>query len=220
MCLVSFVPLDDYTLITSNRDESIQRQEPQPIQTYKHHPRILTYPKDVAGGTWIAHDDKQTAMVLLNGGFENHRRQPPYRKSRGLIFLELLSSDNPQEAWSAIDLDNIEPFTLIYFSSERILFENVWDGRSKTTTELDPTTRHFWMSTTLYQRDYYKGIKATFMSLSNLTRKDVFDFHNNYYYEDNTQGFLIPQIRTVSVSTMQISQTQTSLVSKDLRMMA
>ena len=76
------------------------------------------------------------------------------------------------------------------------------------------------MSTTLYQRDYDKGIKATFMSLSNLTRKDVFDFHNNYYYEDNTQGFLIPQIRTVSVSTMQISQTQTSLVSKDLRMMA
>ena len=220
MCLVSFVPLDDRTLITSNRDESIQRQEPQPIQTYKHHHRILTYPKDVAGGTWIAHDDKQNAMVLLNGGFENHRRQPPYRKSRGLIFLELLSSDNPQEAWSAIDLDNIEPFTLIYFSSERILFENVWDGRSKTTTELDPTTRHFWMSTTLYQRDYYKGIKATFMSLSNLTRKDVFDFHNNYYYEDNTQGFLIPQIRTVSVSTMQISQTQTSLVSKDLRMMA
>ena len=58
------------------------------------------------------------------------------------------------------------------------------------------------------------------MSLTNLTEKEVFDFHNNYYYENNTQGFLIPQIRTVSISTIQISQTQSSLVSKDLRMMA
>lgn len=220
MCLVSFVPMDDHILITSNRDESIQRQEPQPIQIYKHNNHNLTYPKDVAGGTWISHDDKQNAMVLLNGGFENHRRQPPYRKSRGLIFLELFSSDNPQEAWSAIDLDNIEPFTLIHFSNERILVENVWDGHSKTTTELDSTIRHLWMSTTLYKRDYFKEIKDTFMSLTNLTEKEVFDFHNNYYYENNTQGFLIPQIRTVSISTIQISQTQSSLVSKDLRMMA
>ncbi len=220
MCLVSFVPLDDHILITSNRDESIQRQEPKPIQTYEHNLHRLTYPKDVAGGTWIAHDDKQNAMVLLNGGFEKHRRKPPYRKSRGLIFLELFSSDNPQEQWSAINLDNIEPFTLIYYSSNRLLVENVWDGQTKTTTELDPTIRHLWMSTTLYQRDYYKGIRDTFMSLSEVTGKDVFDFHNSYYYEDNTQGFLIPQIRTVSISTIQMSETQTSMVSKDLRMMA
>ncbi|MGL1516781.1 NRDE family protein, partial [Vibrio parahaemolyticus] len=48
------------------------------------------FPKDPdGGGTWIALKENGDVAILLNGAFENHIPAYPYRRSRGLIFLDI-----------------------------------------------------------------------------------------------------------------------------------
>ena len=89
------------------------------------------------------------AAVLLNGAFENHIAAPPYRKSRGLVFLEIIADTFPVKKFADIFLNNIEPFTLILFGDGK-LYESRWNGTNKFITELDSNTPHIWSSATLY----------------------------------------------------------------------
>ena len=60
----------------------------------------IIFPKDPkAGGTWYAIDEFGTILVLLNGADEKHKVQLPYRKSRGLIVLDIISSGSPKDFW-------------------------------------------------------------------------------------------------------------------------
>ena len=111
MCTVSFVRSGDKTIITSNRDEEVLRPAIAP-KNYLINNKKIIFPKDPrAGGTWYAVDAQANVLVLLNGAAEKHLWNPPYRKSRGLIVLDLMGSDSPLQTWQTIDLDNIEPFT-------------------------------------------------------------------------------------------------------------
>ena len=63
MCSVSFVPLEDGFLLTSNRDEKRFRPTIEP-KIYLENKVKLLYPKDEkAGGTWIV--SKEDLMELL-----------------------------------------------------------------------------------------------------------------------------------------------------------
>src|SRR3954467_3372845 len=113
MCTVSYVCSDDKIIITSNRDEQVLRPA-LPPRNYTINNRNVIYPKDPkAGGTWYALDEDLNVAVLLNGAAEKHKWNPPYRKSRGLIVIELIGSGAPLETWKTLDLDNIEPFTIV-----------------------------------------------------------------------------------------------------------
>ncbi len=149
MCLVSVIPLDDHWVISSNRDESIHRG-PAFLEKSVLHAKRIEFPRDTAGGTWIAADEDGHCVVLLNGGFVAHKRKLPYRKSRGLIVLDLMAADHIVEAWYQMNLDNIEPFTLVYFSADKELFSWVWDGENKHGKALDSSEINIWMSSTLY----------------------------------------------------------------------
>ncbi|HWB27324.1 MAG TPA: NRDE family protein [Chitinophagaceae bacterium] len=149
MCTVTFVPAKTGCFIASNRDEKHIRRAALPPQWYKHNCRIM-YPKDTdAGGTWIAMKDNGDAAVLLNGAFIKHEAKPPYRKSRGLIFLDIVEEDAPVEAFKIIPLNNIEPFTLVFFVNNT-LYECRWDGNRKYLRRLQGNMPHIWSSATLY----------------------------------------------------------------------
>ncbi|MEO8255623.1 MAG: NRDE family protein, partial [Flavobacterium sp.] len=121
MCTVSFVCINDTIIITSNRDEKIIRPSAIPPQSYTLNGKNIIYPKDQkAGGTWYVVDEKGTVLVLLNGADEKHEVKLPYRKSRGQIVLEIISSYSPKEFWDEIDLNNIEPFTLVLFQDKQL----------------------------------------------------------------------------------------------------
>src|SRR6187431_364924 len=121
MCTVSFVCSKDTIIITSNRDEKIIRTSAIPPKNYTLNGKNIIYPKDSkAGGTWYVVDEKGTVLVLLNGADEKHQVQLPYRKSRGQIVLEMISSALAKEFWNEIDLENIEPFTLILFQDKKL----------------------------------------------------------------------------------------------------
>ncbi len=123
MCTVTFLPLGNNDFIlTSNRDESPLRDTLAP-QKYQGVFSALYYPKDaVAGGTWIATSENKRMVCLLNGAFLKHKHQPPYRKSRGKISLEVLEFDDLEKDMEAYDLTKVEPFTLTIVDWEASLF--------------------------------------------------------------------------------------------------
>src|SRR5690242_14234646 len=106
MCTVSFIPVKDTFIITSNRDEKLTRKKAITPVAYKEGEFYLIYPKDGdAGGTWIVMKENGDCAVLLNGAFLPHRATPAYRRSRGLILLDIISEKNPSQFLQKINLD-------------------------------------------------------------------------------------------------------------------
>jgi uncharacterized protein with NRDE domain len=56
----------------------------------------VIYPKDPKAGTWYVVDEKGTVLVLLNGANEKHVAGLNYRKSRGLIVLDIIGNVSPR----------------------------------------------------------------------------------------------------------------------------
>jgi hypothetical protein len=150
MCTVTFIRSADKIYITSNRDEKHWRSSAFPPTLYPFPSGKLLFPKDGdAGGTWIAAHENGNAIVFLNGGFVRHQPMPPYRKSRGLVLLDLLDSINPVLGFKLMTLQQIEPFTAVIWNTGQ-LFECRWDGAKKHVTELNDSEPHIWSSVTLY----------------------------------------------------------------------
>ncbi len=113
MCTVTYVPIQNGFLLTSSRDEKVYRATLLPKE-YSLADQKLIYPKDeVADGTWISHSSNKRIACLLNGGFENHIKQKKYRKSRGLILLESFDYITIDSFITSINLEQIEPFTML-----------------------------------------------------------------------------------------------------------
>lgn len=192
-------------VITSNRDEHISRNANLvPVEEIIGHKRVV-YPKDsVAGGTWFSMNENGHVLVLLNGAFKNHRRTPPYSKSRGLIVLQLISEDHPVKALQVLDLDNIEPFTLIILEATH-LYEFRWDGAEKLLKNLDSAKPHIWSSATLYDEKaahMRQGHFNDFVSQENFEQKTILAFHQENH-GDFENGFIIDRkngLKTLSVT--------------------
>lgn len=193
MCTVVFIPGKDNFYLGSLRDESPERPRALVPEIYKECDTRYMAPKDpMAGGTWVGVTDAGNAIVLLNGAFENHQRKKYYQKSRGLIVAELLASKMPVVEWSLIDMQDIEPFTLIVWSDHH-LFELVWDGTEKHKTWLDAELPHIWSSSTLYgaeakavRRELFQNWIAMNPPVSKLS---VFNFFKSFKNMEN--GFFI-----------------------------
>ncbi len=150
MCTVTFLPSNGRVLLTSNRDEQTLREPAELPEAYEFPNGKILFPKDGrAGGTWIALHNNGNAMVLLNGAFKKHTHQPPYRKSRGLIFLDIFDTESPKAAFEQTGLDNIEPFTIVIWQ-QGALWEGRWDGHEKYLTPLPADAPRIWSSATLY----------------------------------------------------------------------
>lgn len=162
MCTVTYIPGKDGFYLTSNRDEKIIRKQAVCPNTYEHGHAKLFYPKDPdAGGTWIAVNYNGNVAVLLNGAFIKHVSKPPYKKSRGIVLTELIAAESSLNTFSLIDLDNIEPFTIILFEGND-LFECRWDGKMKFSKKLENTLPQIWSSSTLYEDEVIKTREAWF----------------------------------------------------------
>jgi hypothetical protein len=139
------------------------------------------YPKDAkTGGTWITLTQTGNAAVLLNGAFEKHIVMPAYRKSRGLVFLDIIHHSEPGLAFTGINLEGIEPFTLVLFLNG-VLFEARWDGIRKYFIRLDANKPHIWSSATLYSYQVICKRKQWFdqwlTETDSPTASGIFNFH-------------------------------------------
>jgi hypothetical protein len=181
MCTVTFLPTAYGVLITSNRDEKIQRKAALPPAAYLINGIELVFPKDqLASGTWIAMRGPDQFAVLLNGAFQKHQPAYPYAKSRGLIFLDIFSQSDLSAAFASSTLTNIEPFTLILFDNGR-LTANRWDGATRSIEELPANQPYIWSSVTLYEEPIIKAREKWFAEwrqlFPNPTAADILQFH-------------------------------------------
>jgi len=222
MCTVSFVAANDKIIITSNRDEAVLRPALKPAE-YIVNGRKILFPKDPqAGGTWFATNEKSDVIVLLNGAAEKHKHLFTYRKSRGLIVLDLISSESAIQTWSEIDLDNIEPFTLVLFESGK-LYQLRWDFSEKETVVLDTAKNYVWSSSTLYPNEIREKRSQWFYSFletkSDVNENEMFNFHR--YTEDKNQenGLVIDrngQLKTLSITQAVIENQSLKIMHFDL----
>ncbi len=181
MCTVTFIPTQSGIVITSNRDEHVNRGKAIAPAKIKSKKVEIIYPKDPdAGGTWIATKNNGDTIVLLNGAFEKHIVNPPYAKSRGLILLEIFELTNFCDSILNYSLVNIEPFTIVYFTGNH-LFEFRWDGLNKYMKELDNKEAHIWSSATLYDDEMTNKRKEWFnkwcLEHPAPTQEEAIDFH-------------------------------------------
>ena len=209
MCTVSFVNANGKIIITSNRDEKTLRPNAIEPKNYLINNRKIIFPKDKkAGGTWFAINDHSTILVLLNGADERHAIKENYRKSRGLIVLELISSESVIEEWETIDLENIEPFTLVLFENQQ-LYQLRWNEIEKNTLKLDVNQSHIWSSSTLYSKEIREKRANWFRTFLDtkpeVNPDELFNFHR-YTEEENTEHGLVIN-RNGFLKTLSITQT-------------
>jgi uncharacterized protein with NRDE domain len=207
MCTVSFVPVKDSVIITSNRDEHIQRKNAAAPAFHLLKNKKIIFPKDQkAGGTWFAAGNHNVVSVLLNGAFKKHIAKPPYRKSRGLVLLEIIEADDPYTFFTALDLDHIEPFTIVLFQFGT-LYELRWDGNNKHEKLLDVSGNYIWSSSTLYTEEVIENRKKIFEQFikteKNIHPALVRDLHGDDHGDDEN-GFVIN--RPTGMKTFSITQ--------------
>lgn len=199
MCTVSFYKNENHTIITSNRDEHIDRPLAIAPKKYTFNGKTVYYPKDPkAGGTWFVVTINAEVFVLLNGAEKKHSLQSKYRKSRGIILLELSTSDHLIKEWENIDLNRIEPFTIVAYTDQNFV-QLRWDGLSKSLVNLDRDQPRIWSSATLYSTEVIKHRENWFSDFMNkkLEPKDLIHFHTNTQSDDSKNGLMIDRNQTM-----------------------
>lgn len=225
MCTVTYLPLGENDFIlTSSRDVPYAREKAMLPKNYIEDSIELTYPKDgKAGGTWIGTSSKNRLICLLNGGFKNHIEKGTYRLSRGIIVKELLKADEINQALIAIDLDNIEPFTLVIvdWNDGLELIEFVWTGEKKHLFNI-PQVPHIWSSSTLYD-DATKKLRQDWFNEWNSNQKEykqtsILKFHKTAGNGDTKQNVLMQREGggTVSLSSIKRENANVNFLYEDI----
>lgn len=214
MCTVTFIPAGDGFYLTSNRDE--QRTRSKAVFPYRSSGEgsAVLYPKDgAAGGSWIALKSCGDAGVLLNGAFTRHRREPVYRRSRGLVFLDIIGAASPAAYFEVLDLSGIEPFTIVLFNRGRLM-ECRWDGARKHTLQLHAGSPHIWSSATLYDRaDRQKRegwLQEWHAAKPAIDTKSVLSFHRSVIRGEEES------VATVSITSIRLAPRKASVTYVDL----
>ena len=209
MCTLSFYPKPDSDgfILTFSRDEMPNRSTVEIVNDAK---RGLIYPKDALhGGTWFAIDQANGRFTcLLNGAFEIHKRQLPYRKSRGLVLLDSFDYLDIEDFWNRYNFTNIEPFTIISGENNHF-WELRWDGNERHSRQLNNMKSEIWSSCTLYNQkvrsareDWFSNFlksKKGFLDADNLQQ-----FHQTPHTEEPQNGILMH--RPFGPETVSITQ--------------
>ena len=218
MCTVLFIPQDGKFFFASLRDENPGRNKAMAPNIKKIGNSLVLAPVDpVAGGTWIGANDTGNVIVLLNGAFEKHERQIKYKKSRGLIVSELLESDLPVLDWNLIDMEGIEPYTLVVWSEEK-LFQLVWDGKNRHRLMLKSDQSYIWSSSTLYSEEAKVHREELFRNwiVMNppISKLSLFNFFKQH--SDNQNGFIMNRnelTKTLSFSLIEFQPYSSAIMS-------
>ncbi len=223
MCTVSFVFSDGKVIFTHNRDERVARPTAIEPKKYTVNNKNIYFPKDQkAGGTWYAVAESGIVLSLLNGADEKYQIKPTYRKSRGLIVLDLISSNSPIAEWDSIDLSDIESFTVVLFQDKK-LYQLRWNEVEKTVLNLDINQGHIWSSSNLYPkeiREHRVALFQDFIASNEILPEKLFQFHRYSKEDDQENGLIInrnDEVKTLSIIQTVIQENKVVLSYHDLQ---
>jgi uncharacterized protein with NRDE domain len=224
MCTVSFHKNKDQVIITSNRDENSKRPLALPPRKILLEYTSVFCPIDpLHNGTWFTVNQKGDVLVLLNGAEKKHLSKPPYKKSRGLVLLDIADSTDILEKWQSVDLHFIENFTIVCYMNGKLM-QFRWDGTKKSHRNLDENKSYIWSSATLYDQDTIARRERWFHEFlankkSVLTGDELFNFHTNTKKEDSINGLIINrdnEMLTKNVTQVIIEPGRFALEHRDL----
>ncbi|WP_310556867.1 NRDE family protein [Flavobacterium sp.] len=224
MCTVSFVNNNGKIILTSNRDEQVIRPNAIAPEFYTINDKKILFPKDAkGGGTWFAVAENGNTIVLLNGAKEKHQFKTNfYQKSRGLIVLDLICANNILENWDEINLEKVEPFTLVVYEKNQ-LFQLQWNEVEKDKINLDTSEKHIWSSSTLYSKKIREQRSNWFYDFfkikNNISETDLYNFHSNTQTDDAENGLVINRnnhLKTISISQIVIQDKNVIFEYNDL----
>lgn len=225
MCTLTYIPKEDGFIFTSNRDEQSIRAEAGLPEVHEYAGQSIWFPKDgLAGGTWIA-SNAEKQLCLLNGAFDRHERNLPYKKSRGLVLLDAFPFENLYHFFRDYSLQGIEPFTLVEARAAGFpgLHEIRWDGIHKSYRELDAKQPHIWSSATLYPEPQRQKRAAWFREFmeenSNPSQEEILHFHQ-FSGEGNKRFDLVMEgdhhLKTLSITSISLSAGNREMTYLDL----
>lgn len=195
MCIVSILRDQDQFILTHNRDEDIARITSKTLITDYFHEKEATFPRDeLSGGTWILTSDLWSTAIL-NGAIHKHKRNPPYRHSRGKFPFMLLAFEDLDEYVQSLNLNQIEAFTQIIFNhSTRDLHILYWD--EKEIILKNPKEDLVVLSSTpLYSKQEKQEHKDAISALKNPNADDLARLHKKLSWQHNPE---IPMLKTTS----------------------
>lgn len=223
MCTVTYIPQKEGYILTSNRDESALRS-PKNITQLTRSGQELLFPRDKgAGGSWIIASSKNRLVCLLNGAFERHERQLPYRMSRGIMVMEFFDYSHATLFFEQYNFKRIEPFTMIIYDTGQ-LFDFRWDGLQTHLKELDSSEPHIWSSATLYEEATKQKRKKWFAEWLNgrtdFSRMAILSLHKKGGEGNPSIDFMMNRynylVQTVSITQVVRTDTMQQMFYHDL----
>jgi len=183
---------------------------------------MIMFPKDPqGGGTWMAVSEHGQTICLLNGAFEKHISEPPYRKSRGLVAVDALQFNTLDSFGKEYDLNGIEPFTIVGINNMN-LQEIRWDGKHSHIKNFDPDLPHIWSSITLYAPEVIEKRKQWFKNWIKEQKEFNVDSIRSFHHlggEGDNNAILINRdnaMLTVSITTVFKEADRVSMIYEDL----
>lgn len=225
MCTVTFLPHPKGVLLSSSRDEHLQRGIATPPAIYSGDAGPLLYPKDAkAGGSWFVINHEGTTGILLNGAFTAHVQQPPYCISRGLLLIELFNQLDVSQHIQPRLFDGIEPFTLILWEHSNLL-EYRWNGTELYIKQLPTHKPHIWSSATLYnasmQQEREVWFEEWYQKHSSFSAEKILHFHTHTQAANKEYGIRMQRsngIQSASITTAHIQPDAIQIIHRDLQM--
>ena len=224
MCTVTYIPNQSGFHLTSSRDEHISRGKAIAPRKYRQGRNTLLYPKDSdKNGSWITAKSNGDLVVLLNGAFVKHQRQAEYKRSRGLVLMDIIEAENPVQFYQTMNLYGIEPFTIILYTAGN-LYECRWDGGKRHIALLDNQTAYIWSSVTLYDKMARAKRDSWFSDYRSATQpattSGILHFHRHGGEGDLKDGLVInrdEKMKTMSITNVCVTPASMKMTYADLK---
>jgi hypothetical protein len=217
MCTVTFLPAAFQTFITSNRDESPDRQANELFTFQQDDQHTIHFPLDpLSEGSWIALAESGRVVCLLNGAYEAFIPLPGYRMSRGKVVTTAASTHDIKDFLENFPLHDVAPFTLIVYERPDQLRQLIWDGHKKTIEEPDSSLPHIWSSVTLYPppvRAFRKSLFDQWLKATkDYDRESIMAFHR-MAHGDPANDFVMDRqiVKTLSITSIMVEQNKSSI---------
>ena len=142
--------------------------------------------------------------ILLNGAFTAHLPAPSYRKSRGLLMIELLGTSNVYNTIDRHSFEGIEPFTLVLWQ-KTLLMEYRWDGNILHRQQKNLGQAQIWSSATLYNKQMQQERQTWFSHWLDACQDPGIDEIVAFHEQSHNTEYGIRMRRTSGIATASIT---------------
>jgi len=223
MCTVTYLPTKNGYYLTSNRDEIVSRAIGKISELKREKNQSIYLPQEpLAKGSWIATSTNNRSIVVLNAAFKPHVRKAKYKKSRGLVMIELIESKDLNSFIKQYDFSEIEPFTFVIFDANRLI-DFRWDGENKHFQKLPTHQPIIWASWMLYdelaQQKRKNWLNSWLINYPNYTFKDVLYFHKYSGDGDLANDIQMQRgndLKTISITSIINNNNEMEMIHQDL----